>query len=663
MTQNMSSPDDYTVGWICAITTEFVAAQVFLDEKHNPAPVDPQDGNHYALGSMSGHNVVIAVLPQGEYGTNSAAVVARDMLRSFPNVRVGLMVGIGGGAPTNKHDIRLGDIVVSCPRDGKGGVLQYDHGKTIQSQAFQQTGFLNQPPQVLRTAVAGLEAMYEIDGHQLDEHIASVLRNKPRLRKKYSRPQPSSDRLYKSGIVHPRDTDDGCSHVCSNDPSALVLRHERDGDEDDDPAIHFGLVASANQLMKDALVRDRLAAENDVLCFEMEAAGLMNHFPCLVIRGICDYSDSHKNNEWQGFAAMAAAAYAKDLLKQISVSRIEGETRIEEVLKSLEGNIINIQSTSNQIASTVKSMKSDSHVTQIKKWLSPPDTTTNVNHAMEIQLEGTCNWFLESPIFEEWKSGSRRHLWLNGMPGGGKTVLCAKVLHHLQNMDDCVTLNFFFDFSDTGKQKMDDLLRSLIFQLYKHGGEAASELDGLFHSQQGQPGTTTLANTLHNMLKKSKKVCIVLDALDECDMRDKLLVWMQSIVSNPGFDHVQLLATSRPEEEFRRSIPIWIGEESCRQLDKESVAADIRCFIEHRLQNSPEFNKWSSYSSVLKMIRDEVGGKADGMYGYCPKYFLLDETLLTYQTGSDGQLANSIVLKRAWTAKESKQLSNLFLEV
>ena len=76
------------------------------------------------------------------------------------------MVGIGGGAPSRKHDIRLGDIVVSAPRDGKGGVFQYDFGKTIQDQDFQHTGFLNQPPTVLRAAVNGLKAQYEIEGHQ-----------------------------------------------------------------------------------------------------------------------------------------------------------------------------------------------------------------------------------------------------------------------------------------------------------------------------------------------------------------------------------------------------------------------------------------------------------------------------------------------------------------
>jgi len=86
--------------------------------------------------------------------------------------------------------------------------------------------------------------------------------------------------------------------------------------------------------MKDAVVRDTLAKEKGVLCFEMEAAGLMNHFPCLVIRGICDYSDSHKNKEWQGYAAMTAAAYARDLLRRIPPNRVEAERPIKEALSS-----------------------------------------------------------------------------------------------------------------------------------------------------------------------------------------------------------------------------------------------------------------------------------------------------------------------------------------
>jgi len=324
--------EDYTVGWICAIRTEYVAAQVFLDERHvRPELVHSHDNNDYELGRMGKHNVVIAVLPEGEYGTSSAASVARDMLHSFPNVKVGLMVGIGGGAPRPKHDIRLGDIVVSTPRDGKGGVFQYDFGKAIQNQDFRPTGFLDQPPTVLRTAVSGLKAYYEIEGHRLKEDISDVLERNPKLRQKYKRPDPSSDRLYQSFVTHPSSDEANCAMVCGDDPSNLTSRHERTEDEDN-PTIHYGLIASANQLMKNAPLRDKFANENDVLCFEMEAAGLMNHFPCLVIRGICDYSDTHKNKEWQGYAAMAAAAYAKDLLYRIPPNKVEAEEKICDIL-------------------------------------------------------------------------------------------------------------------------------------------------------------------------------------------------------------------------------------------------------------------------------------------------------------------------------------------
>jgi nucleoside phosphorylase len=243
------------------------------------------------------------------------------------------MVGVGGGAPSSENDIRLGDVVVSASYGGKGGVLQYDFGKAIQDQEFQLTGFLNQPPTILRAAVNGLKSKYEIEGHQLNEIIDRVLADKPRLRKKYRRPSLSSDKLYQSAVTHPHGDEGACAEVCSSDLVQLVSRRVRTEDEDD-PTIHYGLVASANQLMKDASVRDKLAEEHGILCFEMEVAGLMNHFPCLVIRGKCDYSDTHKNKEWQGYAAMVAAAYAKDVLCRIAPNRVEAEKKISETLES-----------------------------------------------------------------------------------------------------------------------------------------------------------------------------------------------------------------------------------------------------------------------------------------------------------------------------------------
>ena len=330
----MSDPKDYTVGWISALNTEFVAAQAFLDEKHEqPEAVSSNDNNNYTLGRIGKHNVVIAVLPDGEYGLTTAAGVARDMVHSFPNIRIGLMVGIAGGAPSKRHDIRLGDVVVGAPRDGEGGVFQFDFGKTIQDQAFEYTRFLDQPPTVLRAAVSGVKAQYEMTGHDIEEAINTILQKYPRLQRKYKR--PSIDRLYQAGVTHPSEGEaslSNCAEVCV-DESSLIYRPKRTEDEDN-PAIHYGLIASSNQLMKDAIVRDRLVGKKDVLCFETEAAGLVNHFPCLIIRGICDYSDTHKNKDWQGYAAMAAAAYAKDLLSQIHPNKVEAEKRLSETLFS-----------------------------------------------------------------------------------------------------------------------------------------------------------------------------------------------------------------------------------------------------------------------------------------------------------------------------------------
>ncbi|KAI0135106.1 purine and uridine phosphorylase [Daldinia grandis] len=341
----MLDPNSYSIGWICAVGKELVAAQVFLDEQHDgPDHVPVNDNNTYTLGRMGKHRIVIAAMPHQEYGLVSAANVARDMMRSFPNIRLGLMVGIGGGAPSSKHDIRLGDIVVSSPSNGDGGVFQYDYGKTIRAIAllfspgrnmipyFYNNGcHLNQPPPAVLTALATLKANYELGGHSIQKSIDSVLQGNPRLLEAYKRPSITTDRLYKSNFKHQGGNEASCEVVCGDGEANLIPRIKRTKDQDS-PTIHYGLIASGNQLMKNALIRDRLSKEKDVLCFEMEAAGLMNHFPCLAIRGICDYSDTHKNSAWQGYSAMVAAAYAKDLLSKVAPNQVEAERRLSEVL-------------------------------------------------------------------------------------------------------------------------------------------------------------------------------------------------------------------------------------------------------------------------------------------------------------------------------------------
>ncbi|KAL4788547.1 hypothetical protein BJX76DRAFT_363310 [Aspergillus varians] len=299
--------DDYTVAWICALPLEMAAAKVMLDETHNPLYQPSTDHNAYTLGRRAGHNVVIACLPSGIYGTTSAATVLSHMLPTFPSLRFGLMVGIGGGVPRTDVDIRLGDVVVSMPNASSGGVVQYDYGKTLHDGRLQRTGSLNKPPQFLLTVISQMRSDHMIGKLPITDILADTFRKERGMSEQFSR--PDKDWLFESAYNHQSGPD------CSNcDQAQLVKRVPR---ENGDPHFHYGLIASGNQVIKDSTSRDSLAQEMDILCFEMEAAGLLDQLPCLVIRGICDYCDSHKNKQWQGYAALAAAAYAHALLERV----------------------------------------------------------------------------------------------------------------------------------------------------------------------------------------------------------------------------------------------------------------------------------------------------------------------------------------------------------
>jgi nucleoside phosphorylase len=319
--------DDYTVGWVCALPVELAAAQEMLDEEHCDLEHDAADNdeNLYALGSISGHNVAIVCLPAGRIGNNPAASVATQMRATFKKIRFGLMVGIGGGVPSAEADVRLGDVVASQPYGTFAGVVQYDMGKTTPS-GFERTGSLNAPPQILLAAVARVRANQLRGRSKLSEHVAKL-----EGIAKFRRSKAGPDVLFEAAYNHEGgQTCDGCNL------SRQDARQARDSGEE--IVVHYGTIASGNQVMRSAAERDRVSAGlGGVLCFEMEAAGLMNSFPCLVVRGVCDYADSHKNKRWQGYAAGTAAAYAKEVLSVIPPAEVAKSRTAEETIREASG--------------------------------------------------------------------------------------------------------------------------------------------------------------------------------------------------------------------------------------------------------------------------------------------------------------------------------------
>ena len=206
----LDSRDRYTVGWVAALSGERAAAMAMLDEIHGK-PLDFEqprtDTNSYTWGRIGEHNVVIASLPPGAYGTTSAASTALPMVYSFPQIRIGLLVGIGAGIarPDVGRDIRLGDVAVSQPNGRSGGVIQYDLVKAKAEDIWERKDFLNRPPDVMLRALGTLQAQHKLEDSRVPDLLNDALLRYPKMARSkpgYNHQGVANDRLFRSTYDH-----------------------------------------------------------------------------------------------------------------------------------------------------------------------------------------------------------------------------------------------------------------------------------------------------------------------------------------------------------------------------------------------------------------------------------------------------------------------------
>ncbi|KAK2765812.1 pfs domain-containing protein [Colletotrichum kahawae] len=406
-----------------------------------------------------------------------------------------------------------------------------------------------------------------------------------------------------------------------------------------DPIVHYGLIASGNSVVKDGVSRDNIVQRlgDKCICFEMEAAGLMDNFPCLVIRGICDYADTHKNDRWQNYSAATAAALAKELLEVIDGDDVEGASRVDEIMEKLCEDV-------SQIRSTTKDMQQDLHFQDVMKWLSPPDPSTNDNKALQQRHEGTGQWFLDSQEYSNWKTTQKSSLWLHGIPGCGKTILSSIVVQDLRSTEPYARslLFFYFDFTDTSKQSLEKAIRSLIAQLYCNSQNVQAPLNSLYSSCKSpsrQPNFNELRKAFKDIIQQIGEVWIVLDALDECQTRrvsgdEGLLLWIKSILHSPRLN-VHFLVISRPEHDIKSVLERFVDDQIILQSDL--VTEDIRAYVHGTVRNYEGFKRWRSHESIQNEIESHLMEKANGMFRWvscqlealekCPDPLSLRQTL------------------------------------
>ncbi|KIL83583.1 hypothetical protein FAVG1_13203 [Fusarium avenaceum] len=614
--------ESYTIGWICALPEEFQTAKQMLDEKNLPAPRGMErsanDNNTYMYGKVGGHFVVVGCLPRGRIGLVNTAKVATDMVRSFPSLKFALLVGTGGGAPTQKKDVRLGDVVVSTPSETHGGVVQLDVGVKLSNGLFKRRGHLNGVPDALLSATGTLGGHFD-DPTEPDK-IAQHMRRMDNI-PVYQR--PAHDRLYRSNYEHVVDesdereddgdwtnetAEDSC-HRC--DGTQQIRRRIRDIDHRK-IHVHYGTIASANYLLRDAKVRDQHANDDSlrVLCFEMEAAGLMNSLPCIVIRGISDYADSHKNDDWKHYAALAAAAYARELLLVMEV----------QLVVALPSWVVAIgQRTSEQFS--------------------------NDTYDRAQNLDGTCEWLFVREEFRAWvNTETHPVLWLSGKHGAGKTVLCAAAIRHLLKTDRQP-----FDAQQTGQNSFSYCSKAIVQQFFSKDehitlrrsfGTVASQLvDVLLKADPATVPTTIepflnvrhdtcekLQDLIHALLLELPLTFIFVDGLDEAEYVDPehpvpvdhqptnevnrfVEFLIQQAHEMPS--KVRVWLSSQPLPAIRQYIcaPRWSSTVYEIPLTTNDTERDIIRYFSHKIPISFEIDKMNLARMFLRLaVQNDVQG-------------------------------------------------------
>ncbi|KAJ6016755.1 hypothetical protein N7451_000134 [Penicillium sp. IBT 35674x] len=381
---------DFQIAIICALPLEYDAASLLVDEFWDQC--DKQYGrtsgdmNKYRNGRIGVHNVVLMLLPK--MGKAAVAGSTGTLRTSYPGVRIAFLVGICGGVPSSStHEALLGDVVIS------DDIVEYDFGRQYPGKFIAKQGTegnLGRANKDIRSLVAYLKT--EPGRHDLRRDAADFLKllqdyaAEKCYRCNYNHPGFHEDRLYKSSYRH-KHTEKShcvlcheefetycheaaqatCEELVCND-AYLVTRHNVNSARNSHrpcPEIFIGRVASADTVMRSGKHRDQVAKQYDVIAFEMEAAGIWDELPCVVVKGICDYADSHKNKRWQPFAAATAAA----VLKSILIKYTSGDGA-EPVVHNDQGDL------SNPKASDTALMQSltISNSAQTKIWRSLQDS-------------------------------------------------------------------------------------------------------------------------------------------------------------------------------------------------------------------------------------------------------------------------------------------------
>ncbi|KAH9859221.1 hypothetical protein J1614_012237, partial [Plenodomus biglobosus] len=516
--------------------------------------------------------------------------------------------------------LQQSDVVVSRPRGNHGGVLQYDKGASEVNNLRAEGSSKTMAADVLKQMRRKLD---EERQHQYDD------------------PGPASDWLYKDTCEHQGEESDDCSTYC--DAKYVVSRSNREdaAARSVEPCVHFGSIASSNQLQMSAIERNRIQREHDVVCFEMEPAGLMHEYPCVVVRGICDYADSqHKNKGWQHYAAATAAAYAKELLRSIpSRSSVQhgGDQTCRPVAsqvnysdgwrRSDRGQYISVKRWGNEFLYcerlirrrrpdpggehlgtggavtfvTLVATDSDVDTRCLRAWrlTDQRNDRTRILTSKDLLLAGLCDRIFDDAAFAQWwEDDESRILWIHGDPGKGKTTMMAalteEIACHVGETPDRKAGTAFFFCQNTMPELSNAaaIVRGLTFLL-------ATEQPALWRQQArkyaeaGERLFEGFNMTLADMAQDASvsSLYLLVDALDECE-RDSLRTFFDLVTSPTASCKIKWVFSSRNIRSIQKQLlHVGFSEHTSLEVNSFHVSEAVMPFIRFKV-NLRTYSTW-----------------------------------------------------------------------
>jgi Cdc6-like AAA superfamily ATPase len=242
--------------------------------------------------------------------------------------------------------------------------------------------------------------------------------------------------------------------------------------------------------------------------------------------------------------------------------------------------------------------------------MSASDYPAQQSDIIKRREEETGQWFLDAPEVSRWLNEVKATLFCPGIPGAGKTMLAAVAIDHLLNTAQNSahgTAYVYCNYKAQEEQDVSSMLAAILKQLVSGQPSAVEHIERLHqkHAVRGtKPSLDEITNALRNVLAHYPYVCVVIDALDECQSatRRQLLAKLRDLQA--GRD-VRLMVTARfipdIEDTFQTAL----------RLEVQASREDVKRFIAGQTYRLPACIQRSA--ALQDMMQEKILDAVDGM--------------------------------------------------